>query len=362
MRKISVIIPVFNTAKYLSNCLDSVLSQSLIDIEVICINDGSTDNSLEILNDYASRDDRITVINQKNAGLSACRNRGVEHSSSQYILFLDSDDYIKKDCLEKLYDISKSQSLDVLMFKLINFNDETNEKSTYNYFDMPFLKKMVGENVFNWMDIENRLFDISVTAPGKLFKRDLIKDIDFPEGLIFEDNLFFTKVALKANRMYFLDEYIYFRRIRNDSITNSYFKDFSDVITIYELMEEVLIKENKFQKLHAKLYTRKYRDVYNRFNLTSDEYKEDFFEKLKTSFKKDSEKITDKTLLSKRSLEIFNSAIESDTYVEFQLKVQLFDLNQKYNKLSSKNSKCQKELKELKNSRSWKLTKIFRKN
>ncbi|MBR3140743.1 MAG: glycosyltransferase family 2 protein [Methanobrevibacter sp.] len=362
MRKISVIIPVFNTAKYLSNCLDSVLTQSLKDIEVICINDGSTDNSLEILNDYASRDSRITVINQKNSGLSASRNRGVKHSSSEYILFLDSDDYIKKDCLEKLYEISKSKSLDVLMFKLINFDDKTNEKSTYNYFDMPFLKNMVGENVFNWMDVENRLFDISVTAPGKLFKMDLIKDIDFPEGLIFEDNLFFTKVALKADRMYFLDEYIYFRRIRNDSITNSYFKDFSDVITIYELMEEFLIKENKFQKLYAKLYTRKYRDVYNRFNLTSDEYKKDFFEKLKTSFKKDSKNITDKNALSKRSLEIFNSAIESDTYVEFQLKVQLFDLNQKYNKLSSKNSKCQKELNELKKSRNWKLTKIFRKN
>lgn len=361
MKKFSVIIPVFNTMKYISQCLDSVLTQSLKDIEVICINDGSSDKSLEILNDYAAKDDRITVISQKNKGLSACRNTGVENSSAEYILFLDSDDYIEKDCLEKLYDISKSKSLDVLMFKLINFDDETNEKSTYNYFDMPFLKRMVGENVFDWRDVEKRLFDISVTAPGKLFRRDLIKDIEFPEGLIFEDNLFFTKVALKAKKMYFLDEYIYFRRIRNDSITNSYFKDFSDVITIYELMEEFLIKENKFDELHAQLYTRKYRDTYNRFNLTSDEYKNDFYKKLKTSFKKDSEKIKDKNVLSKRSLEIFNAALESDTYSEFQLKVQLFDLNQKYNKLNSRNAKCQRELKSLKNSRSWKLTKIFRK-
>ena len=102
MTKISVIIPVYNSEKFLKKCLDSIINQTLNDIEIICIDDGSTDKSLRILNNFADKDNRITIINQKNSGPSAARNKGIENAKGEYIGFVDSDDWIDLDFYEKL--------------------------------------------------------------------------------------------------------------------------------------------------------------------------------------------------------------------------------------------------------------------
>ena len=104
MIKISVIVPVYNTEKYLERCIKSIINQSLTDIEIIVINDGSTDNSEQILKNFACKDSRIRIINQKNAGLSITRNNGLQIASGEYISFIDSDDYIHKDMIKILYD------------------------------------------------------------------------------------------------------------------------------------------------------------------------------------------------------------------------------------------------------------------
>lgn len=102
--KISVIVPVYNTEKYLDECLNSVENQTLKDIEIICVNDGSTDKSLEILNNHAGKDSRIKVISQENGGVSSARNAGIESSSGSYILFIDSDDFIETYLCKNVYD------------------------------------------------------------------------------------------------------------------------------------------------------------------------------------------------------------------------------------------------------------------
>ena len=122
MINISVVIPIFNTAPYLKECLDSVLNQTFTDFEVICVNDGSNDSSLEILKKYQQKDNRIKIINQENKGAGAARNVGIDHSRGEYILFLDSDDYLDKDTLNDCYEIAHSKSLDILLFKIINFD------------------------------------------------------------------------------------------------------------------------------------------------------------------------------------------------------------------------------------------------
>lgn len=123
MHKVSVVIPIYNVEKYLRQCLDSVVNQTLKDIEIICINDGSTDNSLDILEEYAQDDDRIKIVNLKeNMGVSNARNKGIEHASGEYIGFVDPDDYIDTDFYGKLYkkasetnaDIVKGNDLNVL--------------------------------------------------------------------------------------------------------------------------------------------------------------------------------------------------------------------------------------------------------
>ena len=158
MFKISVIIPVYNVENYLSECLDSIINQSLNDIEIICINDGSTDNSLKILQDYEKRDNRIRVINQKNSGLGATRNVGLSLSEGKYVYFMDSDDYLELSTLEELYHLAETNSLDIVLFKLINFYDETGEKFPTPYYDMTFLRDRVQSNVFNYEDVKDFIF------------------------------------------------------------------------------------------------------------------------------------------------------------------------------------------------------------
>ena len=101
--KISIIIPIFNVENYLAKCLDSIINQTLMDIEIICVNDGSKDNSVDILNTYAQRDKRITIINKANGGLSSARNAGIRVANGEYICFLDSDDYFEFNACERLY-------------------------------------------------------------------------------------------------------------------------------------------------------------------------------------------------------------------------------------------------------------------
>lgn len=126
MIKVSVIIPVFNAQKYLRDCLDSIIFQSLKDIEIICINDGSEDHSLELLNEYSQKHYNINVLVQKNYGRSIARNRGISQAKGEYIIFLDSDDLLESYALAYLWNIAKKNDLDVLYFdaKTIYEDDE----------------------------------------------------------------------------------------------------------------------------------------------------------------------------------------------------------------------------------------------
>lgn len=338
---ISIIIPVYNASQFLTECLESVFNQGFGDVEIICVNDGSTDNSLDILKNFP-----VKIINQENRGLAAARNVGLKEATGEYVLFLDSDDILTPNALEELYDIAESKNLDLLLFKLINFDNETKEKSKYSYFEMDLLKSAVEDNVFCFNDIKELLFRISVTAPGKLYRRDLIKDIKFNEGLIFEDNPFFIELFLKTKRAYFHDEYLYLRRIHESSITNSNFDKFSDVVTIYNIINDIIRKYGVYEDVKHKLFNRQCRDIYLRYSQVPDEFKLDFFNKIKQDFiNKKSVYEMDGTLdlANKRSKKIFFSAIDSMTYMEFELSVELFDLKREIKKLQKENKNLNKK-------------------
>ena len=123
MCKISIIVPVYNTEKYLEKCLNSLISQTLEDIEILCINDGSTDNSIKILEQYANRDSRIKIINKKNAGVSAARNTGISQAKGEYLGFVDSDDYVDLNFYEKLYNTAKEYNASIAVAGIIRFNE-----------------------------------------------------------------------------------------------------------------------------------------------------------------------------------------------------------------------------------------------
>ena len=370
MPKISVIIPCYNVEDFVEECLDSVINQTFEDMEIICINDGSTDNTLSILESYAKRDNRIKILNQNNQGLSASRNRALEMAKGEYIFFLDSDDYIELTTFEELIRLAEEKCLDLIIFNLRNFDNETKEEQYDKYYDMPFLKEIVGDNVFNYKDLGYKMLILSVTAPGKLFKREIIQDLRFPVGLIFEDNPFFTEVMFKAKRVFFLDEQFYNRRVHLNSITNSSTDKFSDWIEISNILFDILKKYDYFEVCKKAAYFKKFYGSYKFLTLVDETEKKDFFERIKKDFashKDDYESIKGNFRYKRKLDLILNSALEFDSHEEFELTVRNYEITAKNNRLKKRNDELKKEIKEYEkinktilNSTSWKITKPSR--
>ena len=376
--KISVIVPFYNTEKYIGDCLFSILNQTFTDFEIICIDDGSTDNSLEIVKNFAQKDNRIRIIHfDENCGVSHARNVGLSEVKGEYVLFIDSDDTFELEALGECYAIAKRLSLDMLIFKLLNYDNKTGEKIYRKNFEMEFLKNTVGEDVFNFSRVADNFFKISPTIPGKFFKRTLLSGMKFNEGLIFEDNPFFIEVFLKANRIYFYNKHLYNRRLRDDSITHSFFDSFSDCVEIYEFIMEILEDNQVYEIFKEQLLKNQCKDIFNRFSQVSNEYKKEFFEKIQFSFLKLRDKLEENETLpnsDKKTQVIFYSAIYAKTEVEYELLVNNYILKTKKRKLEKKvksykkdNKKLKKKNKELKkanselvNSHSWKLTEPLR--
>ena len=244
--KISVIVPVYNVENYLAECLDSVINQSLREIEIICVNDGSTDGSLKILEEYAEKDKRIAVISQENQMLGAARNNALKIASGDYIQFLDSDDYLDLNTCENLYRKCKSLNLDMLSFRGTNFNNDTREILGNPYYEFRYLPKDWGKNVFNYRDCTEFLTKMAVSSCLTLVKRSFLKKhkINFPEKLCYEDNVFFVKCITKARRVSIDKNLYYYRRIHPESITQNNHKHFKDKLKIYELMLQYLRDAN----------------------------------------------------------------------------------------------------------------------
>lgn len=320
MVKVSVIIPVFNVENYLEECLDSIINQVLDDLEIICVNDGSTDNSLNILNNYQIKDSRIKIINQENNGAASARNKGIAEAKGEYVYLMDSDDILELSALDELYQLAEDKNLDLVIFKLINFKDGTDERYTSPYYEMTFLKKLVGQKIFNYRDIGENFFNIAVSPPGKFFKNDLIHDIKFPEGYIFEDNVFFTEVMLNANSVYFLDQHLYNRRVRSDSITGSTDIKQADIIPIFNLMIDLVKKYNCYNEFKAFLLNYKISIIIMRFGLVEEEYKNEFFKRIKKDFQLNKYDFEDvKNSFSNKNRDFYEIINKSKNYTEFKL-------------------------------------------
>lgn len=205
MPKISVIIPVYNTEKYLAECLDSVLNQTFTDWEAICIDDGSTDNSLEILKEYAKKDKRIKILTQKNQGLSATRNRGIKIATGKYISFIDSDDKIDKNFYSVLFESAEKYNADIAVaeMKIVNKTDiQTNT-----------IKKFITNKFSNKIKYFN-----NGSVCDKIFKKTLFDNISFPVGMYYEDNIVLTKCAYMSNIVVFIPQTSYFYIMHDNSI------------------------------------------------------------------------------------------------------------------------------------------------
>lgn len=224
MPKISVIIPVYNVEKYLCECLDSVINQTLQDIEIICINDGSKDGSLDILKEYAKNDNRIVLIDKENEGAGEARNKGLEKAQGKYLAFLDGDDFYNLDYLDKMYSKAQTTDSDIVICAANSYNDTQKEIKP-----MPWslrLNMLPNKEVFNYKDFPNYVFNSFQNWNwNKLYKNDFIKcnNIYF-QKLHRTNDLYFTCVALVlAKRISVINENLVNYRIgmtQNSQSTN----------------------------------------------------------------------------------------------------------------------------------------------
>lgn len=212
MKKISVIIPVYNVERYLETCLDSVINQTYQNLEIIIINDGSTDSSLEICKKYEKLDKRIILIDQKNKGLSGARNFGIKKATGDYIHFLDSDDYINLNYYEKMIEALGNTNADIVLGGFYNELSPIQKSVRYkfSYCYTSVYDRLVGTSLFFYR-----------FACQYLVKKSLLTDnnILFTEGRYFEDLLFTLQVAVCANKVTTAPNTEYFYRKNNNSIS-----------------------------------------------------------------------------------------------------------------------------------------------
>nr|WP_288305907.1 glycosyltransferase family 2 protein [uncultured Romboutsia sp.] len=217
---ISIIIPVYNVEDYITQCLDSVFNQNNINIQVIIVNDGSKDNSHKIIEKYLNLYENIVYIQQKNQGLSMARNNGLKYALGEYVMFLDSDDYIEDDSIYKIYNKSKENDVDVLIFGYRKFFDNIESKS----FDV--INNIFEENkIYKGDIVAQRMLtgDIKGYCWDKLFKLEYINKccLKFEPNIYIEDYFPVFKMIYKSKKIGFTKDIIYNYRQRENSISNS---------------------------------------------------------------------------------------------------------------------------------------------
>ena len=247
MPKVSVIVPVYNVEKYLRQCLDSLVNQTLTDIEIICINDGSTDGSLAILEDYASKDKRIRLISQENQGQGVARNRGIELSSGEYIGFVDPDDWVELNTYEELYSKAKEQSLDIVEYTYKEYNLHSGTTKIWNN------KIKIPENeIFTFKKCPLYTFFSTMLGPcNKIYRTNFIKNnnIKFSNSKLAEDHIFTIKSRIFANKIIFINKPFYNYRVYKGSSCKRITNQVLNVIDIVKEVENLLISLNKYNDL-----------------------------------------------------------------------------------------------------------------
>ena len=380
MVDISVIVPVYNVARYLPQCLDSIVNQTFEDIEIICINDGSTDDSLEILESYSKKDSRIKIISQENRGLGAARNVGMKHASGRYVFFIDSDDFIKQNTLELLYDNAVSNNSDMVFYRLYRYIDG---KESYN--SLFNFKKHFGEVdydnfTFTYRDAKDFVLNNGFSACIKLYSRkflDSIPDFYFSEGIAFEDVVPHVKVMIKASRISFIPDFLYYYRSNTDSLVNNPENAF-DILKVIDMVEDVLRQNNLLEEFQLDFDYFKFKRV--NFHLPRSN-SEEFFQESKRICSE----IECNNLFRKSEAERYELILQSENFIEYLLRLYSLDTaklkgkirkaKKDLSKAESENKKLKKELSKLKEenkksmelndeilkSNSWKVTRPLRK-
>ena len=377
MVKISIIMPIYNAEIYLEESVNSILNQNFEDFELICIDDGSTDNSLAILNEISKKDSRLRVISQKNLGAGAARNKGIKESLGEYICFIDSDDYVIPEYLEIAYDNITSNNSDIVFYKIGNIkNNKKVDLKPYFAFEKIFEDVDFNNYTFNCYQIREYVFNFYFAPWTKLYRKELLNrydDFHFVENLPYEDILFHVKTMLRAEKISFVPERLYYYRIDNENSATFDSSTHKEIYKIIDLVEKFLKENNYYEEFKYEYEFFKTHQIL--YYLGTHVEEEDF--KIAKTYLKDIDIDNNPILWEKRWIrrrkkyKVFFDAENAETYNEnikiHNLKVKHDNLKRKNKKLKRENKKLNKKRnrekkknKELLSSKSWKITKPFR--
>lgn len=248
--KVSLIIPVYNAEEFLDESIGSLLNQTLHDIELVCVNDGSKDNSLKMLENFAKKDSRVVIIDQPNGGCGAARNKALDNAIGDYIYFFDPDDYILPNALEELYNNAKSNDSDFVIFKIASFRD--GEPIDYNSpgfeFEKIFPNVDFNNFTFSYKEVKRHVLLSSFAPWTKFYKKEFLDkypDFRFHTNVAFDDVPFHVQSMLRASKISYVPEFFYHYRLSNPNSVNNTASNAPDILKIVNFVEDFL-KSNGF--------------------------------------------------------------------------------------------------------------------
>ncbi len=232
MIDVSIIVPIYNSEKYLKKCIDSLINQTHENIEILLINDGSSDNSEKLIKKY--KDKRIKYISKENEGIGKTRNLGIKESKGKYVMFIDSDDYISEDCVEKFYNFAESTKSDLVVSNFYKDHDGQLEEIIIPSFNSTTLN-----------DNPNLLNIINMGPCNKIYKKELISNIKFDEKLKYEDVIFVCKALNRAKKISKIDEFLSYYVIHGSSETTTRDNKIFDIIKVNEELKRIFFDNKK---------------------------------------------------------------------------------------------------------------------
>lgn len=291
MVAISIVIPVYNIEKYLKECLDSLVNQTFKDFEVICVNDGSKDRSLDILNEYAKKDSRFIVVTQENGGSGSARNNGLSRARGKYVQFLDGDDYFEPELLEKLYNLAEKHEAHIAVCSSRKVDDEGNITETRNPNSPLNLAKVLLNKVFNYQDFPEDIFSLIGTIPwNKLYLREMLlkNNLKYP-SLTGPDDLCFVHMAnVCAEKIVVIDdELINYRYNRPGSVQTYRANHTLDIVRAFLFIKDFLKEKGLYDFLEKAYFKALVFSVRWEISLCNDEQYKKFVEELKVLFPND---------------------------------------------------------------------------
>ena len=280
-------MPTYNVETFIHDSMNSILNQTLSDIELICVDDGSDDDTLKILEEYEDKDNRVKLFSLNHQGAGNARNYALNYVSGEYIYYMDSDDILYLNAFEDFYLLSKAKKLDLLIFKAMNYDVSKNSYYETEYYNMTQLSKFANRNIFSFNDLGDLIFNICETPWCKFYNAEMVKKsgAKFRENSKFNDNQFHWEILFNSKRIYFLDEYYYIRTRHSESLTASKDENHMDIIGVSNDIIDLFGKYDYLDIYKKMLYNLKVKWILFRYDEIKNEYKEKFYNKIKMDFK-----------------------------------------------------------------------------